>query len=164
MRLPQQMFVGSRPLPGLLNPPKSSRYRHWKPAGGIWTSTASDGTSGWIEWCEGEDFRTWTLSQRWLLDPVDARVFAILDADDVDRLFANYGRPIYDDPVLSSPLFDFLTVDWEAFVVDWDALWLSSPWIDCGGMPLRMASMMFYGWDCESTWWARWKFDGVQRA
>jgi len=179
MRLPTQMFTGLMPRPAKLEPLRENSHP-WKPGGGLWTSSFHEGTSGWVEWCRGERFRTERVRRprQWLLDPLDVRVFAVASADDVERVFDEYGvdyrerlgLPRLDDGGPFSDVFPrwhYWTLDWERFVADWDALWLASPWIPIGeeplAMPLRMESVMFYGWDCESTWWARWSFENVRR-
>lgn len=176
MELPTQLFTGLKPRPARLDPPTRSSHHPWKPGGGIWTSTYRDGSSGWIEWCRDEGFRLDRVSRRrrWLLDPIDCRVYAVDSGDAVTTLFDEYGvdywqaisgkaRPPEVPHFDPTPHFNYWTIDWARFVDDYDALWLASPWIDVGGIPLRLASMMFYGFDCESTWWARWSFANVRR-
>jgi hypothetical protein len=149
----------------------------------MWTSTYVDGTSGWEE-AAAEMFPA-RRRPRWLLTPAEARVWVLQEGDDVRRLFQEYGKPLmpgWEPPAWTAPdwlpeaeaadlgaelerrrAVEFLTLRWERFAAEWDALWLLSPDLDMGdGWPLRLASMLFYGWDCESTWWARWRFEDVR--
>lgn len=178
MRLPTQLFAGLKPRPEKLVDGGGPQQHHpWKPAGGIWTSTYRDGTSGWVEWCRDESFNVDRVSRRrqWLLDPLDVRVRQVDSGEAVKTLFDEYGVD-YREAILGGeklpelvptfapePHFNYWTLDWVRFAEDYDALWLADPWLTVDGLPLRLASMMFYGFDCESTWWARWSFENVRR-
>lgn len=77
-----QVFAGSKPEPGKLKPVTNRPDFHWKPFGGIWTSTYTDpeDVCAWVEWCRGENFGD--LSEMWVVQPAEAWVCSIQDPDD----------------------------------------------------------------------------------
>lgn len=119
------------------------------------TSSYRDGTSGWIEWAHGENFRQY--DHAWLLEPTPARIF-VLDSDGLEELKLRYRRADLPErwqglrSISESP-------DWELLARDYDALWLPQP--DRGR--LLFDSMLIYTFDCESTIWFRWCFKSNPR-
>lgn len=151
-----QLFAGTKPVRKKLQPVENFL---WKPKGGLWTSTYADGTSGWLEWCEREEFEKPEGKSWWLLTPSpDAKVFSISSGQNYDALMEEFGCELHPDSPLDVRMME-RTIDWEAFAKKWDGLHLTE------GMMwrYRLKSMFLYGWDCESTCWTRWVFDSVKK-
>ena len=160
VRLPTQIYV---PRPSRAGPPTRdalepiTHFDHWKPAGGLWTSTyATAWQDGWPGWCHYEQ-PDWLDTTGYLLEPVEALV---LNLDTVDRALGAldlYGRPIIDRP--SFGIRDRLrSFDWLRLVDECSA-------VRCSGIvqssELRFGdSLVWNSWDCESTVWFRWAFEG----
>lgn len=125
---------------------------HWKPDGGMWTSTLTEGTSSeWIEFLDGNEFlgdEKWAMTA-WLLEPVPSRLLEIASADDLRALMRDYERRGSEFRSLS---FEWL--DFEAMSAEFDGLWFSNPHTE------RFSSMFFSSLDAESTLWFRWCFTG----
>jgi len=180
LKLPTQIYIPSpsrggrafAPTEKRIHPPSAKGGGYVKPGGGLWTSTfETHGEQGWFNWCSSEQ-PNWLHRFGYLLEPVECRVFEIATKKDHDKFHDRYARP------LPSPDFErewkmpmgrdglgilSCVIDWEAVLADADAVRLVNPWeMRWGGEEGgRWAhTITFYGWDCESTWWSRWLFDG----
>lgn len=159
MRMPTQVYQGvDRPIPDKLQPipewPRDHGGNRWKPGNGLWTSTwASAFECGWPAYTRTEDY--YVIDDGWLLEPVEANVYVVDGFEAASELERKYALEIDARPPID------LMIDWHRFAQDWDAVHCPVPWLlrwDTGER-LR-SSLTWYGWDCESTWWARWMFDG----
>jgi hypothetical protein len=160
-RLPVQVFQHvTPPEPGLVEAPlRDHPDKHpFKPNGGLWTSTWETAfITGWPSWTREEDFLV--RDTGWLLHPAQARVISIGGLDDALEFEREYGYvPTWwtkEDPL------HMILLDWVKVAQDADAVRLTSPYHPGlrFGYQLRSA-INWYGWDCESTWWARWCFEG----
>jgi hypothetical protein len=156
--IPEQIFI---PRPGrdeavtrdLCVPfDPNERGGFGKPRGGFWTSTfETSHIDGWEWWCRSEQM-DWLSATGYLVTPRDdARVLTI-DGPHTFRMFVDtYGVARYPDRQ-----YDMIDIDWAAFVADGhDGIRVTDPY----DRAIRHGPVMaFYGWDCESTWWARWAF------
>lgn len=158
-----QVFIGERPDPLRLIPayhdPLHTEMN--KPGGGLWTSSErEDGTSGWIEWCQREDFGGVDVVPWWRLVPrPDTRLLRIDDEDEFRILLDHYGTATYPG------LPERLGFDFDAMVRDgYDGLHAT----ERGFWSCRMSDdyatigLGLYTWDCESTVWFHWGFEDVQ--
>jgi hypothetical protein len=155
-----QLYIGEHgPRPALFKTPRN-RDMFVKPTGGLWTSTylgAADG-SDWVRWCRDEGgFGNVEKANWWLLtaDP-EAHVLVIDSYADLARATAAYPL-IWDraDPFYA----ERPKLDYEAIARDFDGVHLT----DRGQWRTRLTHPLdLYGWDCESTLWLRWSFEGVQ--
>lgn len=141
MKLGPQLFGGTKPDKQKMH--AIGNWTHWKPYGGLWTSSYHEGSSGWVEWAQGENFKSYRHA--WLLRPVEARIFELDGRNALTELIQRYSLR---DSFMREPM-----VDWQALARDYDALWLPDT-------HLRMESMLVYSFDCESTIWFRWCFQG----
>lgn len=180
VKLPTQIFIpsparGGRPFAPSekrIHPPSVKGGGFGKPGGGLWTSTfETHGETGWFNWCSYEQ-PNWLHRFGYLLEPVECRVFQIATKEDHDEFHDRYARP------LPSPDFErewkmpmgrdglgilSCLIDWEAALEDVDAVRLLRPWrmgLTSEGGGRWAHTITFYGWDCESTWWSRWLFEG----
>jgi hypothetical protein len=167
------------------------RSGYMKPVGGLWTSTWETAfTEGWPSWVLGEEFHVEQLDQAWLLEPVECNVIELAGFDQCHEFLKRYGKQLYSmprnegvpPPGASLPYpFDgvetyedspygmaYSTWDtpsavcpvWEDVQQDADCVRLLTPY----AMDVRLGPYLcFYGWDCESTIWLRWKFKGAAR-
>jgi hypothetical protein len=153
----QQLWCGQN-LRDDVRPVTEEMCGWMKPTGGLWTSTKlPSGSSGWINWCLGEDFAgpefdVWELTP----DPA-ARVFTIDSLPDLLDLRARFS-PLCDHPRDCAPLRDIgAGVSWRRVAEEYDAVRLTEE----GQWRTRMSRPSLYGWDCESTLWFRWRFTDV---
>jgi hypothetical protein len=159
VRLPTQIFIGNRPVEdkfvavrnyGTPDAPIAGVY---KPSGGIWTSTWETAFEiGWPWWCLAEDFHE--IVEGWLLEPRPCRVLTIDDFETALAFMRQYGTTIKGLSMTVHP-------EWEKVAVDYDAVRVTNPYSP--GLRFGAAEelgLLFYGWDCESTVWLRWCFEG----
>jgi len=147
------------PSPEDIKPIKNFMFN--KPEGGLWTSTfLPEGEefdkmcSDWLRWCLS-DMPEWLPKSEdycWVLYPSDdVKVFEIDTLDDYIKCLEKYG---YLNPTTKKREINF-----EKLQMDYDCLHLTE-----GGfwglryIPEYPEYQTFYGWDCESTIWFRWKF------
>lgn len=129
-----------------------------KPVGGLWTSTLIGDTTGWVDWCRGEEFGDVDRRAWWQLNPEpDARVL-VIDGEDDLRAVAD-AFPVEtgwgDVPGLPSR-----TVSFDAMIAaGYDALRVTQE----GHWETRYTPghLNTYSWDCESTVWLSWCFTDV---
>lgn len=181
--LPLQLHTGKRPLKYRFEKPRNygveARGGYMKPVGGLWTSTWETAfEDGWPSWLLSEDWRTDQLREAWLLEPVECRVIELAGFDMVHEFMKRYATELYQFPhphlqypsiyegtVYGTAQQAFNTPSaacpvWENVAKDADAVRLLTPW----AMDVRLGPYLaFYGWDCESTIWLRWKFRGPAR-
>jgi len=121
--------------------------------GGLWTSTY-DPTLGsaWIQWCLQEKFQS-SPWHGWILTPdPDARIYVIDTVSDLQELWEQF--PWIEE----NPLFPCRSLDFVSIGTHYDAIHLT----EIGQHRTRLTSPVnLYGWDCESTFWFRWKFVDV---
>jgi hypothetical protein len=127
----------------------------------LWTSTFSDGSSEWWDWCHAESFGDYEAC--WLLEPVEARVATIKDIADLQAFQDTYYRPkpewlVKADEDLNVFRLGYL-IDYEKAAEDFDAIWIPNP----HPYRLTMETVWFNTMDVESTLWFRWKFESVQK-
>lgn len=152
---PQVFVHPERPTPERIDPVTNARIM--KPEGGLWTSSLKangDGppTCGWIEWMNaerwfrhGEDARAWVLQP----DP-DATVYRIDSPTDLQALVSEFPAES-DVPRILDPKLDY-----EAVAEVYAGIWLTAQ----GQRLTRFSQPSLYGWDCESTLWFGWHFEG----
>lgn len=157
MRLPPQVFAGSKPDPAKFHE-VWNRELFWKPTGGLWTSThtpEAEYLSGWAEWTTLEDFKI--ADEFWLLQPADARVAVVATQGDLAALLECYRlEPRQGD--LGLACFSAL-LDYERIADDFDVLTFPAPW----GERFRgdyALGMFFSVLDSECSLWLRWAFEG----
>jgi hypothetical protein len=131
---------------------KPVRNDSWhKPQGGLWTSTKDENiVSGWYEWAHSEGMLP-TEATTWELTP--ERDAVLIEVDSLGDLTALLERYSEGERWGRMPRIDF-----EAMVQDgFDGMHLT----DSGQWATRMSDPSLYGWDCESTVWFRWAFEGL---
>jgi hypothetical protein len=136
--------------------PITNKRRRWvkpDPGTGFWTATVTEETAdgnpartSWTEWCDGEQFGTYTHLVEVIPHPA-ARVIRIATLAALCSVVAAFP---------TEPLFDGASIypDWAALARDWDAVWLT----DEGQWATRLppvSSPDLYGWDCESVLFLR---------
>jgi len=127
-----------------------------KPENGLWTSTwlGEPKVSGWVEWCRSESFSIGG-HQTWLLTPKpEARIAVVREMQDLKTLLNRY-------PLQRGKSEDHFMqyLDFERMAQDFDGMHLT----EAGQWETRLTQPSLYGWDCESTCWFRWMFDGVKQ-
>lgn len=156
VKMPPQVYAGREPPhPSMMQPICNDRSLHWKPLGGLWTSSHHpELVSEWLDWCDGNKFGDGKYQRAWLLQPAGAWVAVVRTPDDLTELVRQYQRiDIPDDLFSFRSMRDLL--DYERMAEDFDALWLPNP------HPYRFdASLFFNVFDVESTIWFRWNFYG----
>jgi hypothetical protein len=162
MTVGKQLWVpgnkGSILKPGLIRSVRNndiSYLRHQKPRGGLWTSSLVGGTSAWIEWCKSEE-EGWLRTPIWEATPTsDVRVREIDSYGDLEKLATTYG---WTSPSPYSGREEWY-LDWVAVGKDYDAIHLTEK----GEGETRISGpLTLYGWDCETVFWYRWKFEEVK--
>jgi hypothetical protein len=120
-----------------------------KPLGGLWTSTWLGYGSDWTRWCEDNDWDSPTDAWRgFLLAPKsDARVLVIDSVADMLRL-------PWESPK------GWWGVNWATVFDAYDGVHLTERGQRATHLPALDRDL--YGWDAESTCWARWVFDEPQ--
>jgi hypothetical protein len=106
-----------------------------KPHGGLWSSPVKS-SWGWIDWCTSEHFHTGSLGEsfQFTLKP-ETRILKINGVKDLEKMCP------YE------PIEGFKLPNFEAIVLEWDAIWLTVR----GQNATRFSHpMSLYGWDCES--------------
>lgn len=180
VKLPTQIYIPSparggrafAPTEKRIHPPGVKGGGFGKPGGGLWTSTfETHAETGWFNWCVSEQ-PNWLHRFGYLLEPVECRVIQIATKKDHDEFHDRYARPHpYERDIAEwkKPLGETgsgilsCMIDWEAVAGDADAVRLVNPWEMRWGGELEgrwSHTITFYGWDCESTWWSRWLFQG----
>lgn len=155
-----QIHAGKQPtakgfIPATDGSATSSRF---KPNGGLWTSTLIDGTTGWVDWCRGEDFGGVDAHAWWQVTPEpDARVLVIDGERDLRAVAEAFPR---DTGYVGIPYIPERTVSFEAMIAagyaglrvthegHWETRYLHGV-------------LNTYSWDCESTVWLSWCFTDV---
>lgn len=157
---PDQLFVHpERPNSSKMN--DVADQPHMKPYGGLWTSSYRDGTCGWIEWMQSEQWAMHDEMDVWLLTVTDPDLYVIDSMADAKRLVEEYPRDPDDLDWKMTP--DTLsTPSYEAAAVDYDGIWLTTNGQSVTRLP-GPSEPELYGWDCECTIWFDWVFDSVER-
>lgn len=168
------------PNPAAFKPVRPQK--HWsdfnKPtkATGLWTSSwLGEHGSDWAQWAmsdAGWIHRDDPRARVTLLEPhPDARVAEVCTTADLAALCEQYpGRSWLDDQAswerqrTANGWPRERCIDFYAMSHDYDALHLTEE----GQWATRHSGPSMYGWDCESTFWFRWRFTkmtdlGVQR-
>lgn len=125
-----------------------------KPSAGLWTSTyETSNDEGWESWCKSEEM-DWLSETGYLVTPrADANVFEINPAT-FPGFVERFGTPRY--PGETSILASELDIDWAKVAEAYDGVRVTTPYHET----IRYSHVLvFYAWDCESTWWARWCFE-----
>lgn len=154
----QVMVAPSAPEPGKLHP--VTDRMHFKPVGGMWTSTLDDQGGQWLRWLTGEgytlDMPRWG-GKLWRLDPADANLFVCANPDDLRELASRFRHPEAKDDLV----FLRRMIDWKAVSEEYDGVHFPDPWSHrwATGDDYE-AGMIFYTLDAESTCWFRWCFEG----
>jgi len=166
MRLPTQTFVSrTSPDPARMKPVRNAKQIHWKPEGGLWTSTLDEEGGAWVGWVTSE----YDLSDErfggevWLLEPTNANIAVIDNPDDLRSFAGAHPHPLQsslkDDIVIET--FSHL-LDWESLAASYDAVHFPNPYP--WRLTMDMATSMFFNvLDVESTVWFRWCFTGEPR-
>ena len=143
----EAIFIGSAaPSLELFKTPKNVGFV--KPDGGLWTSC--EGPGGWIAWCRIEmpDWLSGTRKYR-CVPRQDAVGVVINRLGDLINLMGRFGA-------VGSPSGE--TLNFEALAVEFDYIHLTRE----GQWATKFSRPGLYGWDCESTLWLRWTFEGVE--
>jgi hypothetical protein len=159
-----QLHIGSeKPAADLMQPIRQDLTAALNKArGGIWTSTflGKDLGSDWAQWQIENDYvkniangYSGETEKSWLLTPAkDANVFVIDHYKDLEDLMRKYQRPLYEMSKMYVP-------DYVKIMQDFDAIHLTKR----GEAQTRYSQpFSLYGWDCESTFWLKWKFEKVE--
>lgn len=109
------------------------------PGTGFWASPVN-AAFGWIDWCDGEDFKHYAPDDFFTFSLTDtANVFHIRSADDIDKL------PRQDND------FSMVCIDFEKVCQNGiDAIELHLSDDPSKGDYSRSLYYMLYGWDCDS--------------
>lgn len=147
----KQIYLGHKPNKDLMLPVSNGFV---KGGGGLWTSTyKEEEISGWVQWCKMEEFYTHdNLDDLWLLtvNP-EAKILVIDSEKDAEEIYKEFGFSLHG--IMKG--LDFVKISQQ-----YDALNLTEE----GQFRTRFTlENSFYGWDCESTHWFRWKFDAVEK-
>lgn len=136
--------------------PVRNRDYFVKPFDGLWTSTYTEGTSAWVEWCRAEEFGNPDKQTWFILEPdASARIYEIDTLDDLLFLLAHYPHPDREQAIYGR----FMAyLDFERISRDYDAIHLT----DAGQWTTRFSEPSLNGWDCECTLWFRWCFTQVE--
>jgi hypothetical protein len=168
VRLPTQLFAGTRPERAKLKPVTNGvdggRQIFWKPTGGLWTSTYTpddEHPSNWVEWSTLEQFAVDKYAERWLLEPDDCRVAHVVTQDDLADLLATYRLEVPKLEGLGLS-FEKSLLDFEALAEDFDALTFPAPWAERFTGDHGLA-IFFSVLDSECSLWFRWCFHGHPR-
>lgn len=158
VQMPPQVYAGEEPPhQSMMQPVSNDTSMHWKPQGGLWTSSHqpnSDHASEWLEWCDGEKFRQEKYRRAWLLQPAGAWMAVVRTPEDLEDLRRQYDMEYPDDWPVLRMMRDRL--DYEKLAENYDGLWLPNPY------PYRLSgdTLFFNVFDVESTIWFRWNFLG----
>ncbi len=149
--------------------PGTRRDSHWKPDGGLWTSSLIDAEltrdgalCDWNRWSRDEHFNVEERRTAWALTPAHhARIYEVASMADANELSKRYGHIAHPDAPLS--IRHYMYLDWEAVADDFDAVWLNRP-DDAYWFSNHEAGDNFWlmGWDAESTVWLHWAFSNVE--
>jgi len=153
-----QCFIhDTEPQAERFDPPKNTGQLVSKPEGGLWTSTLrADGTSGWLDWCQAENWGIGEESVLYALEPkADCSVLVIDSEDDLHTVLESYSRDETDFP---SRIQMFAPLDFEALQERYDAIQLT----ENGQLETRFTTPGLYGWDSECSLWLRYEFDTVE--
>jgi len=166
--LKPQLYCSRREPPKPPSPQEIQPIRRWvinKPEGGLWTSTflpSGDEVYGmcsdWLRWCKS-DMPDWLPKSEdycWVLYPSDdAEVVEVDDLEDYLQLLKYYS---WLNPVTNKKEINFarLARDFDGFHLTENGVWKLRHLWEYPDIE------SFYGWDCESTVWFRWKFDVVR--
>ena len=132
---------------------------HFKPVGGMWTSTLNEEGGEWLRWLHGEgyslDMPRWG-GKLWQLEPKDANLFVCAHPDHVRELASRFRHPEAKQDI------SFLRrmIDWQAMAREYDGIHFPDPWTWRWGNEGDDTSMFFYSLDAESTCWFSWCFEG----
>lgn len=151
---------------------KSGQYRGNKPDGGLWTSSHTPDDDWLSDWhCALEKNALVKLGahdqegrRSWLLMPVtDARVLAIETLEQAQAFTLEYrlGRV----PLPNARGMRLATVeltDWQRVGRNYDGVHLTGDAADEIAWDIMHGALdtAFHAWNCESTLWFRWIFDG----
>jgi hypothetical protein len=125
-----------------------------KPRWAFWTSTYTDGSSGWVDWCRAEEFGDPDAANWFVLEAASsARIYTVDTLADLEQLVDRY--PLHPFPYLPKTRY----VDWAAMAKDWHGLRLTEE----GQWATRLTEPGLYGWDCECTAWFRWSFTAITK-
>lgn len=160
---PQLTILEDLPMDEKIVVPKGLEQSHYKPTGGLWTSTLNEEGSEWLRWLTGEGY---TLDQKrwggkcWKLHPTHARVYVVWSPKQLHDLAELYPHPQQSVEDFSRIASFRTRVAWDRMADDWDAVHVPNPWPWRFGYDDLGASMFFYSMDAESTCWFRWCFEG----
>lgn len=120
--------------------PIQNRQMFSKPWGGLWASPV-DAKFGWIEWCEENHFREYSVSNCFEFTLSDeAKVLHIYSVDQ-----------LVDLPRTDETLANWVCLDFEQLLADgWDAVELHLSDENRSGGFMDGLYWSLYGWDCDS--------------
>lgn len=182
-KLPLQLKTGIKPVKSKFKDARNHGHAgqpsgFMKPVHGMWTTTYETALEeGWPAWCLAEDFRTADLRKAYILEPTECNVIELAGFDQCHDFMVRYAKELYtlsklpklegmdpegayaraheyfDSPSLACPV-------WEEVAKDADCVRLLTPYAH----NVRLGPYLFFnGWDCESTVWLRWKFEGTAK-
>ena len=159
---PQLTILHDKPEAEKIVVPAGEDQNHYKPMGGLWTSTLNDQGGEWLRWLTGEGYSLemdrWG-GTCWELTPRYARVYVVWSPKQLHDLAELYPhRRQADADALKIASFR-TRIAWDRMTEDWDAVHIPNPWPWRFGYDDLGASMFFYSMDAESTCWFRWCFE-----
>lgn len=157
MTLETQLFVHYAEPYDFSIKPVINGYTCKPQSGGMWTSTyKNNGNSGWTEFLLSNRIETHDLNElSWFLvyPKSEARILVINSISDAITLYKRYGIKNSDFPTKKN----MMAIDFVSIEEEYDGINLTHKCqLETSD---RSVFPNFYGWDCESTLWFRWKFD-----
>lgn len=162
--LPPQLSIREDvPVAEKIELAKGADQSHYKPMGGLWTSTLNEEGSEWLRWLTNEGYdlsmKRWG-GKCWRLQPTFARVYVVWSPKQLHDLAELYPHPRQNEADFARIASFRSRVAWDVMAKEWDAVHVPNPWPWRFGYDDLGASMFFYSMDAESTCWFRWCFEG----
>ena len=150
--LPPQLFFSNHDFKLLKSKFKPAQNNWIKPSGGLWTSTYTDNSSAWVDWCISENFTDPYANDWHIVYPKqNLKIIEIDNYHHCEMLFEKYlsSSSLMQTGLGASLDFEKIAADgFDAIHITQQGEWatrLTRPWT-------------LYGWDCESTSWLKWSF------
>ena len=119
---------------------------------GLWFSVESENEDGWLEWCEGEEFKLDNFAHATqLLLREDANILHIPGARELMDFHESFAADLCHD-------FRMQAIDWEMVASKYQGI-VIAPYI--WSMRLHDKMLWYYGWDCASG--CIWDVSAIER-